>query len=81
MAELEISPNPSNGQVCVRFPGDPDNWVVSIFSLQGIPLRRIEVNNDNELKLDLRNSFPGTYICRAVCPGKAMYSIKLEIVK
>jgi hypothetical protein len=81
MSDLELIPNPANEEVTIFFPGDPGHWIVSIFSLEGIPFNRFELKQGLELKIDLKAAKPGMYICRAVSPGKAIFSTKLNIVR
>ncbi|MFN8206339.1 MAG: T9SS type A sorting domain-containing protein [Bacteroidales bacterium] len=80
MNEPQLIPNPAATDLEISLPGESAHWIISIFSLQGIPLTRLEDKNTSIFRLNVSQVPAGTYVCRMISPGRAMFSTKLVII-
>jgi hypothetical protein len=80
MNEPQLIFNSAGNELEISLPGPPAHWIISIFSLQGIALTRLENKNTSTFRLNVQQVPAGTYVCRMISPGQAMFSTKLVIV-
>jgi hypothetical protein len=80
MDEPRLFLTPAGDELEISLPGDPGHWIISIFSLQGMPVTRLEDKHINFFRLTVKEVPSGTYVCRMISPGRAMFSTKLVII-
>ncbi|GAB4231893.1 MAG: hypothetical protein Tsb0034_04440 [Ekhidna sp.] len=60
---IQLYPNPSDGQVSIRFPGRiTDSYLIQVIDLAGKVYQRITVDQNEDGQIDLRSLESGTYL-------------------
>ncbi|MBC7827053.1 MAG: T9SS type A sorting domain-containing protein [Chitinophagaceae bacterium] len=80
---LQVYPNPGNGQVNILFHNQQrGDWVVEILSISGQLLERYNFRNTLLAKMDLRNKLSkGTYLLRTIHKRSGEQSVQKIIIQ
>lgn len=72
--EVTMYPNPTSGVVFLTYPGNAEELLVSVFSLDGKQIfqQEVVVGNNAQVEVDLTGNTPGVYMLRLEKDGESV---------
>ena len=78
---IQMYPNPSNGEFMVNLGEEVDELTINIYTITGNILRTETYNNTKGILLDLKDLSQGVYFANIILEGKIVKVERISIVK